>query len=112
MHAVRRPNAGFWRSFEMTEESPIEMSPSERIKAQVGTRLAHFRKTHFGSEPTGAATTVSESSRRQAIREKIEIERERIEWVSILYEIDREAERRSAWEKRVEAFARNYGVEI
>lgn len=31
---------------------------------------------------------------------------------AIVEEIDREAERRSAWEKRVEAFAREQGVEI
>lgn len=90
----------------------VALKPSERIEADVGTRLAHFRKTHFANEPVAAPTSSFDYARQQAVREKISAERERFEWISLLNELDREAERRSIWEKRVEAFARGYGVEI
>jgi hypothetical protein len=106
---------------EETADKPAPQKPSARIGARlkelelVVTEVQRQTLNADFDLKLGRAATASEIGEYLASKEGVQAEaviRIGLWLMAIAEELDREAERRSAWEKRVEAFARDYGVEI
>lgn len=106
---------------EESAEKPVALKPSERICARVKELelvvlevQRHTLNAAFELK-LGRVATASEMGEYLASEDGLQAEviiRVGFSLAAVTEELDREAERRAAWEKRVEAFARDQGVEI